>query len=156
MYIFANRGANMSPGKLAAQVAHAAVEAFQLSDPELIKAWYVGRHHTKLVMQAEDEMHLLQIERYLDSRGFKTIPIIDEGRTEIRPFTHTALGVEIVDKDDPEVQAAFADFKTYREPPPDSRKRQRRVRNGLTGWLPTFFIAVFALVLAWDLVRAAI
>lgn len=118
MYIFANRGLGMSPGKLAAQVAHAAVEAYRLSEPKMVTAWYSGGHYTKLVMLAEDEMQLLNIQLYLEERGFKTSMIIDEGRTEIKPFTKTALGVAIVDKEDYHTADAFQGFKTYREVKP--------------------------------------
>lgn len=122
MYIFANRGLGMSPGKLAAQVAHAAVEAFQISETELhqedlVRAWY-DQGHTKLVMLAEDTEQLQWIERYLKERGYHMHLVIDEGRTEIRPFTPTALGVELVDKDDPKVAEHFGSFKTYREAKP--------------------------------------
>lgn len=117
----------MSVGKAAAQASHAAVEAFQLSNPEFVKAWYVGGHHTKLVMAGGDAAQLLTIERYLNERFFKTKLIIDEGRTEIDPFTPTALGVEIVDKDDEHTAATFGDFKTLRpkKPKPEPKKKSR-------------------------------
>lgn len=122
MYIFANRGLGMSPGKLAAQVAHAAVEAFTISETDLVEKWYNGNAYTKLVMLAEDEAHLFTIDRYIKDRGFDAKLIIDEGRTEIRPHTATALGVQIVDRDDPHVAATFGDFKTYRENTPKKDK----------------------------------
>lgn len=132
MYIFANRGLGMSPGKLAAQVAHAAVEAFRISDKDLVDAWYVGKHHTKLVMEARDTEHLLSIERYLNERGFQTTLIIDEGRTEIPPHTPTALGIEIVDKTDPDVQASFGDFISYKERPKADPEPSRGFRTFVT------------------------
>lgn len=125
MYIFANRGLGMSPGKLAAQVAHAAVEAYRISDPSgtrtnsLVSAWY-QQGHPKIVMLAEDTDQLQWIERYLTDRKYQTKLIIDEGRTEIKAFTPTALGVQLVDKDDPRVQEHFGHFKTYREAPAGS------------------------------------
>jgi peptidyl-tRNA hydrolase len=129
MYLFANKGLGMSSGKMSAQVAHAAVEAFHISDPELVAQWYVGGHYCKYVMAAEDETHLHTIKYYLEQRGFKTKLIVDEGHTEIRPHTATALGVEIVDKDDAHVAATFGDFKIYRDPPvrpkPDKLRRRR-------------------------------
>lgn len=115
MYLFLNRGLGMSTGKSGAQVAHAAVEAYRASDPKMIEAWYSGGHYTKLVMLAEDEAQLTNIQTYLQDRGFRTGLIIDEGRTEIRPFTKTALGVEIVDKTEPHVADTFGEFKTYKD-----------------------------------------
>lgn len=125
MYIFANRGLGMSPGKLAAQVAHAAVEAYLVSDPDLVAAWRLGGHYTKLVMLAEDSEQLQTIKTYIEARGFETQLIIDEGRTEIKAFSPTALGVEVVDKDDPHVAATFGEFKTYREAKSAPQKRRR-------------------------------
>lgn len=122
MYVFANRGLGMSPGKLAAQVAHAATKALRESTPKLTAEWDRGAHETKLVMLAEDSDQLLNIQRYLDARGFVTCLVVDEGRTEVRPFSATALGVEIVDKDDPEVTASFADFRSYKEKKPPKKK----------------------------------
>jgi peptidyl-tRNA hydrolase len=129
MYIFANRGLGMSPGKLAAQVAHAAVEAYRIScfenpskpsgsgliESSIVKEWYRGGHHTKLVMLARDTEHLYTIERYLEERNVTTKLIIDEGRTEIAAHSPTALGCEILDKDNLDVVAVFESFQTYRE-----------------------------------------
>lgn len=66
-------------------------------------------------MLATSTEDLLLKERYLNDRGFDTELIIDEGRTEVSPHSVTALGVPVVDKDDPEVLAAFSDFKVYRD-----------------------------------------
>jgi PTH2 family peptidyl-tRNA hydrolase len=122
MYIFANRDLGMSPGKLAAQASHAAVEAYRISKQEMLDAWYVGGHYAKLVMLAEDTEHLRNIKHYLEARGFKTVLIVDEGRTEIAPHSATALGVEVVDKDDEHTAATFGDFRTYREKKPPQKK----------------------------------
>lgn len=131
MYIFVNKGLGMSPGKIAAQASHAAVEAFRISDERMIEKWYRGGHHTKLVMQAEDSENLKHIREYIEARGFKTHLVIDEGRTEITPFTPTALGVEIVDKDRENVQAVFGEFRTFKpDPPADASNKPSRF-----GWL---------------------
>lgn len=113
MYLFLNRGLGMSTGKSCAQVAHAACEAQRISDPKLVDAWNSGGHYTKLVMLAEDAEQLRTFCDYIERRGFKTSLIIDEGRTEIKPFSLTALGVEIVDKDEQHVLDSFGDFKVY-------------------------------------------
>lgn len=122
MYIFVNKGLRMSPGKIAAQAAHAAVEAYNLSlgddYQDLVAAWYQGGHYMKLIMEARDEAHLHTIERYLTDRGFQTALIIDEGRTEIDALSATALGVALVDKDDPHTAATFSTFSLFKEPRP--------------------------------------
>lgn len=115
MYIFVNKGLGMSSGKMAAQTAHAAVQAYKLSDDKLIGEWELGLHYTKLVMQARDEQHLRTIHAYLAERGFLAAKIIDEGMTEIDPHVMTALGVAIVDKEDPHTEATFSTFELYRD-----------------------------------------
>lgn len=122
MYIFVNEGLDMSPGKIAAQAAHAAVEAYRLT-PEtsnVLRMWYCGGHYAKYVMSARSSEHLRDIERYLNDRGFKTALIIDEGHTEIDPIQPTALGVELVDRDNPHVAATFSNFELLRQPRPES------------------------------------
>jgi peptidyl-tRNA hydrolase, PTH2 family len=124
MYIFVNTEVGMSPGKLAAQAAHAAVEAYRISENPRIDAWYVGGHHTKLIMDGGSELRLKITKDYLEWRGFSCELVIDEGRTEVEPFTATALGVEIVDKDDEHTAATFGDFKTLRPPRPEQPIRR--------------------------------
>ena len=122
---------SMSPGKLAAQTAHAAVEAYKISRNDLIEQWYVGGHHTKLVMDGGSGFRLRIIKDYLERRGFDCELIIDEGRTEIEPFTPTALGVEIVDRDEPHTAATFGEFRTLKQPPQPqpAKKRRRKLRD---------------------------
>lgn len=116
MYVIANPSLGMSSGKLAAQVAHAAVQAFRLTpDNNVKRMWDCGGHYTKIVLQADD-LHIA--ERYLNDRGFQTVLIIDEGRTEFGgDLTATALGVEIVNKDGVHERATFGEFKLYRDLP---------------------------------------
>lgn len=152
MYIFINRGLDMSPGKIAAQAGHAATEAALISHPQLVQpdhspnlsqyqngvytpgldphasdlkkfidlwyAWREGLHYAKYVMEARDNEHIMFIERYLNERGFRTALILDEGHTEIDPIQPTALGVALVDRDDPHTEATFSSFKLYRDKRP--------------------------------------
>jgi peptidyl-tRNA hydrolase len=137
MYSFVNRSLDMTPGKIAAQAQHAAVEAYRISDPELLKEWYLGGHYCKLVMLAEDDVHLLTIQKYIEERGFKTKLIIDEGRTEIRPHSTTALGVEVVDRDNPHTAATFESFQLYKEkkpPKPSLEEVQRQYTEPYGSW----------------------
>jgi peptidyl-tRNA hydrolase len=108
----------MTAGKAAAQAAHAAVEAYRLTDPNsnLHKDWYVANHYTKIVLQTDD---LFVAQQYLGERGIQTALIIDEGRTEFEGnLTPTALGCALVNKDNPHIQDTFAAFKLYKEQTP--------------------------------------
>lgn len=115
MYIFVNKSLHMTAGKLGAQAAHAAVQAFQLSKPEMIDAWNLGKHYAKYIMQARDAEHIINIQRYLSERNIKSEIIMDEGMTEIDPHQVTALGVEIVDRADKDTLATFSTFQLYRD-----------------------------------------
>ena len=136
MYLILNKSLGMSTGKAAAQASHAAVEAYRLSmslEPDEhvppmphmnaaalyerneVRLWYKGGHYTKIVLEAEGDFG--HLHKYLYERGFVNALIIDEGRTEIDPFTPTAIGCAIVDKNNPHVQATFGEFGLYRDKP---------------------------------------
>jgi peptidyl-tRNA hydrolase len=139
-YIFINRGLGMTPGKIAAQAAHAEMlamhdllfqhETYRQSDSWygnqilLYTEWYESGHYTKLTMLAEDSEHLRNIKDYIEARGYRTYLVIDEGRTEISPHSPTALAVELVDKDEERVQQHFGDFRTYKEKKPPKKKKR--------------------------------
>jgi len=112
MYIFVNKSLGMSPGKMAAQVAHAAVKASDGSTTPLRNAWNEYGFYTKLVMEARDANHLETIQKYLKERSITSWLIIDEGRTEIKKHTPTALGIEIIDKDS--LGEIFKSFDLYK------------------------------------------
>lgn len=132
-YIFINKGLGMSAGKIGAQAAHAEMLAlndyhsiFTESGPSakaLFREWVDSGHYTKLVMEARDSEHLKNIQTYLEARGHKTYLVIDEGRTEIEPFSPTALGVHLVDKDDPRTQQHFGNFRVYKDRPLKKKKK---------------------------------
>lgn len=134
-YIIANQGVGMSPGKLAAQVAHASVKGYELTlrdipmdeDESVIETWN-RTGHTKIVLAARDTEHLLSAEKYLTQRGHQVSLIVDEGRTEVAPLTPTALGIELLDKNSEYVKFSFSTFKTYREPKADSQAPVSRWR----------------------------
>lgn len=119
-YLIADHTLDMSPGKLAAQVAHASVEGLRLNartewgnpwDASIVNRWYQGGHYAKIVLQADD---LTVAKSYLADRGFESVLIIDEGRTEFGGgLTPTVLGCPVVDKDQPHVRETFGAFKLY-------------------------------------------
>lgn len=118
MYILMDPKLRMSTGKAAAQAAHAAVEAFRITpDSNTKRMWDCGGHYMKVVLQTDD---LWNAKHYIEERGFTTKLILDEGRTEFtNDLTPTALGVEILDKDNSHVAETFSAFKLYKDQPRD-------------------------------------
>lgn len=150
-YIFINRGLGMSPGKIAAQAAHAetlamhdyfatCLKAIEL-DPEddawvrhqeeLYAIWYGYGHYAKYVMKGDDSVQMSTIESYLNWRGYKTYLVIDEGHTEDTYMVPTALAVELVDKDDQRISSIFSTFRMYKEKRPPVETGQS---EGLPPW----------------------
>lgn len=127
-YIILNRAAKMSTGKAAAQAAHASqmgllamVDFDTRRNPyekSIVNRWMQGGHYAKVVLEVADEAAMMNAEKYIAARDFPVACIIDEGRTEIAPFTRTALGTGVVDKDAGHVRATFGAFKLYTEPTP--------------------------------------
>lgn len=128
-YIIINKGLGMTPGKMAAQAAHAAVEGVRVTQESsdgrrLHNLWYRGGHYAKIVLQVNSTKELALAQTYIRERGFRVVPIIDEGRTEFGDtLTFTALGCEIVDKDWPHAAETFSQFKLYQD---EQRSKKRR------------------------------
>ncbi len=133
MYVFVNKGLGMSTGKAAAQASHAAVEAYRYSPhSSLLDAWLLGGHYKKLVMEADDSDELANVGGYLDDRGFAPEWIYDEGLTEFDGrIRHTAIGVPIVDKDDPNVHATFSTFRLYKDEPSVGGIAADKIQHGM-------------------------
>lgn len=97
MYIIANKGLGMSPGKLAAQVAHAAVESYVgtgIHNPDLADKW-LEESQTKIVLEAKSEEHLEWLAQAIVARDIECTMIFDQGRTEIPSNSLTAVGINI-------------------------------------------------------------
>lgn len=119
-YLILDHTLGMSPGKLAAQAAHAAIEGLRLNakepwgnpfDASIVNRWYQGGHYAKVVLETDD---LPVAKEYLTSRGFNVSLIVDEGRTEFGgKLTPTAIGCPVLDKDEPHVRETFSTFKLY-------------------------------------------
>jgi len=95
----------MSKGKVAVQVAHAAVTAGEEAKkrkPDWWKAW-MGEGQKKVVVKAKTEHELMELEEQAKALGLPTALIRDRGLTELPPDTVTSLGIgpcpaEMVDR----------------------------------------------------------
>lgn len=90
--IVARADLGMSPGKLAAQVAHAAVSAADRVPEHVFHDWQKDGS-TKVVLEVWDEQSLIELYKMAVAAYLPTVLIADEGRTEVRPGSITALGI---------------------------------------------------------------
>jgi peptidyl-tRNA hydrolase len=87
-----NGALGLPPGKLAAQVAHAAVAAFLSADTLAQRRWIeVGM--PKIVVRAADEADLLALEAHAQRLGLPTATIYDAGKTVVPAGTLTCIGI---------------------------------------------------------------
>lgn len=87
-----NAALTMSPGKVAAQAAHAAIGAFERASKKAIATWQ-EYGVTKIVLAAKDEEHLIELAQRAAVYGLPHFLVVDAGRTEIEPGSVTALGI---------------------------------------------------------------
>lgn len=86
---------DLSPGKLAVQVAHGAVNAALAAEsetPDWFRSWRDG-NHKKVCVVADDEEALLDLEVRAEGAGIPNAIVRDAGRTEIVSGTITALAL---------------------------------------------------------------
>jgi len=95
MVIVARKDLDLSKGKLAAQVGHAAVEctlkAMRYAREEL-DAW-LEEGQMKAVVKVAGEKDLYPLKAAAERAGLCTALITDAGRTELPPNTVTVLGI---------------------------------------------------------------
>jgi len=98
----------MGDGKLAAQVAHASLKAYENADPSAADDWKrMGA--TKVVVSVGSEDELLGLEREARAANLPHALVRDAGRTQIESGTATALGVAPAADD--KVDAVTGDLK---------------------------------------------
>ncbi len=88
--IIVRKDLKMSAGKIAAQVAHASVEAWKKADKKTRDTWE-REGAKKVVLQAQNEKELLELKK--KSGKLPTALIRDAGLTEIPPGTTTCLAI---------------------------------------------------------------
>lgn len=79
-------------GKMAAQSAHAAVEAVLKSLKSKVKKWR-QTGSKKIVLKVADKKELFLYKKFAEEAGFTTAVITDAGKTTIAPGTTTCMAI---------------------------------------------------------------
>jgi len=82
----------ISCGKRCAQIAHAAVGAYEHAHKEERRAWY-AEGQKKVVLKVPSLQALYELKVIAERQGIATSLIQDAGLTEVPPGTVTALGL---------------------------------------------------------------
>jgi len=90
--IVVNTSLKLPKGKLAAQVAHAAVAAFLEADTQAQQAW-LADGMPKVVLKVPDEVALLELHTLAQTQNIPLCLIEDAGRTVLPEGTITCLGL---------------------------------------------------------------
>jgi PTH2 family peptidyl-tRNA hydrolase len=90
--IVARTDIGMGQGKLAAQVAHASLSAYEDADDRTRNAWK-GGGQKKVVLKASGEEQLFRLADAAEREGLPNAVVRDAGHTQLEPGTVTALAV---------------------------------------------------------------
>ncbi len=94
--VFLVRGdLKMGVGKIAAQVGHATLGAYQLAKkmvPLKVTRWE-EEGCAKIVLKVKDEAELLTIAKNAQKDGLPVYTVQDAGRTQVEPGTITVCGI---------------------------------------------------------------
>jgi peptidyl-tRNA hydrolase, PTH2 family len=90
--ILVRKDLNMPAGKMAAQVAHAALEAALKSDRGLLEKW-LNQGSKKVVLAVKGKKELFMYKQQAENAQLKTALIIDAGHTVLEPGTITCLAI---------------------------------------------------------------
>ena len=85
----------MGKGKLAVQVAHAAVSSAEQTrriNPKWLQAWF-SENQRKICVKVESETDLRKLKGAADEDGIPNAIIEDAGLTQLDPGTTTCLGI---------------------------------------------------------------
>ena len=90
--IVARTDLGMGTGKLAAQVAHASLSAYEDTADRPRREWK-GGGQKKVVLQADGESALFELADVAERRGLPHAVVRDAGHTQLDPGTVTTLAV---------------------------------------------------------------
>ena len=103
--IIVRRDVNMGTGKIAAQVAHAAVmgaEKVKVSRREWFNSWFTAGQ-AKVVVKVKSVEELIKVRNLAEDLRLPVVQVQDSGLTQIPPGTITCIGIgpapsKLVDK----------------------------------------------------------
>ena len=90
--IVARADLGMGEGKLAAQVAHASLQAYEEADGAAQREWK-GGGQKKIVLQANSEAELFEINEKAQVERLPHAIVRDAGHTQLEPGTATTVAV---------------------------------------------------------------
>lgn len=97
--ILARNDLKLPKGKLAAQCAHASVEAVLKSEKDKVKEWHTSGQK-KVVLKVSDEKELIKFFQKAKDLGFTASLITDAGKTVVAAGTKTCAGIGPDDEDE--------------------------------------------------------
>src|SRR5215831_9828111 len=92
--IIVRTGLGMGKGKIAGQVAHAAVSSAESRKycPDWYYSWLDEENiQTKIILKVDSEVKLQDLARHAFANGINPAKIYDAGRTQLEPDTFTTL-----------------------------------------------------------------
>jgi PTH2 family peptidyl-tRNA hydrolase len=108
--IVARRDLGMGEGKLAAQVAHASLSAYEHTAEDARSEWKRGGQK-KVVLRVESERALFELQERATVDGLPTGLVRDAGHTQLDPDTPTAVAIGPASDD--RVDAITGDLSLY-------------------------------------------
>ena len=90
--IAARTDLGMGRGKLAAQVAHASILAYESADDDAKRSWKQGGQK-KIVVKVRGESALRDLTEQAHRAGLPCGLVSDAGLTQLEPGTPTAVGI---------------------------------------------------------------
>lgn len=90
--IIVRKDLKLSKGKLAAQVAHASLKSYLVTDEEK-RDWWDANDYTKIILKCETEEDLHKLQEQAEKNNISSFLVYDLGYTEIPPNTITCLGL---------------------------------------------------------------
>ena len=90
--ILVRQDLKLPKGKLAAQAAHASVDAVLKSDSKLVKEWREAGM-AKIVVKVKDDKELIKYFQTAKDEGLIASLITDAGKTVIAPGTKTCVAI---------------------------------------------------------------